>query len=185
METQIVFKTKEEELIIQRLKENGYRITPQRKCIIETIIHSDCHNVKDIYFQASKKDKTIGIATVYRVVRILEELEIIRCSTIDINHECVNCQKPDTILFLSDDEKEKHKVTVLEMPKWMEYLKKELRKRGMLENEKISIVIRKSCDGIQNCENGCTTEKKTETRKETCDGDCIHCSEIKTNIMEK
>ena len=47
-----------------------------KKLIISTILENDCSCCKEIYYQASKRDKNIGIATVYRMVNALTELGV-------------------------------------------------------------------------------------------------------------
>lgn len=63
--------------IIQLLKEKGFRITRQRLIILDVILESDFNSCKEIYYRASERDATIGIATVYRMVNILEEIGIV------------------------------------------------------------------------------------------------------------
>lgn len=65
------------DMILQRLREKGYRITNQRRLIIDTILANDCSCCKEIYYQVHKKDPDIGIATVYRMIKTLEEIGII------------------------------------------------------------------------------------------------------------
>ena len=60
--------------IIERLKENGCRITKQRKILIDIILENDCASCKEIFYKASKEDDRIGVATVYRMVNALEEI---------------------------------------------------------------------------------------------------------------
>lgn len=62
------------ELIIQRLRERGCRITKQRQILLDIILEEDCASCKEIFYKASKQDKTIGSATVYRMVNMLEEI---------------------------------------------------------------------------------------------------------------
>ena len=57
----------EKEKIIIKLKENGCRITKQRKMILDIILENRCSSCKEIYVQASKLDHSIGMATVYRL----------------------------------------------------------------------------------------------------------------------
>lgn len=64
----------EKELVIQKLKEQGCRITKQRLMLLDIILEEDCSCCKEIYYKASKKDKEIGSATVYRMVNTLEEI---------------------------------------------------------------------------------------------------------------
>ncbi len=63
--------------ILQRLREEGYRITNQRRLIIETILANDCSCCKEIYYQVHKKDPDIGVATVYRMVKTLEDIGVV------------------------------------------------------------------------------------------------------------
>ena len=55
------------EVIIQKMKDSGCRITKQRMILC----------CKEIYFKASKKDSKIGVATVYRMINSLEEIGVI------------------------------------------------------------------------------------------------------------
>ena len=64
----------EKEAIFLKLRENGFRITNQRKLIIDIIFNKECTSCKEIYWEASKKDSSIGIATVYRIIKSLEEI---------------------------------------------------------------------------------------------------------------
>lgn len=60
--------------ILTILKEKGYRITSQRKLLIDIIFDEDCSCCKEIYYKAHKRDQTMGIATVYRMLNTLEEI---------------------------------------------------------------------------------------------------------------
>ena len=68
----------QKEIILQKLKERGCRITRQRKMLLDVILNEDCSSCKEIYYKAIKKDPAIGIATVYRMVRSLEDIGAIR-----------------------------------------------------------------------------------------------------------
>ena len=59
--------------IISELKKNGCRITSQRKLLIDVILQDECSCCKEIYYKAAKRDPSIGMATVYRMVKTLEE----------------------------------------------------------------------------------------------------------------
>ena len=63
--------------ILQELRKNGCRITNQRQLLIDIILQDECCCCKEIYYQAIKKDPTIGMATVYRMVKTLEETGLI------------------------------------------------------------------------------------------------------------
>lgn len=64
--------------ILQELKEHGCRITAQRQILIEVILQGECNSCKEIYYNAAKADPTIGMATVYRLIKTLEETGIIK-----------------------------------------------------------------------------------------------------------
>ena len=64
--------------IIQELKKNGCRITSQRQLLIDIILQDECSCCKEIYYRAAKHDPTIGMATVYRLVKTLEEAGMIQ-----------------------------------------------------------------------------------------------------------
>ena len=68
----------QKEAILDALRAKGLRITKQRKIILDIILGEDCSCCKEIYFQASKIDKKIGAATVYRMVNTLEDLGAIK-----------------------------------------------------------------------------------------------------------
>ena len=54
------------EQIVEKLKENGCRITKQRRMLIDIILENDCSSCKEIFYKASRADEKIGVATVYR-----------------------------------------------------------------------------------------------------------------------
>ena len=64
--------------ILQELRKNGCRITNQRQLLIDIILQDECCCCKEIYYQAIKKDPTIGMATVYRMVKTLAETGLIK-----------------------------------------------------------------------------------------------------------
>lgn len=62
------------EMVVQRLKEQGFRITKQRLMLLDVILEEDCSCCKEIYYKASAVDPSIGTATVYRMVNLLEDI---------------------------------------------------------------------------------------------------------------
>lgn len=65
------------EHVINILKSRGFRITKQRKLIIDIILASNGSTCKDIYYKVVTKDNTVGLATVYRMIRLLEDIGIV------------------------------------------------------------------------------------------------------------
>lgn len=64
----------QKEKVVKRLKENGCRMTKQRKILLDIILEEECANCKEIYYKAANEDDSIGIATVYRMINLLEEI---------------------------------------------------------------------------------------------------------------
>ena len=64
----------QKQIIIERLKEDDCRITKQRLMLLDIILEDECSSCKEIYYRASKKDPSIGTATVYRMINTLEDI---------------------------------------------------------------------------------------------------------------
>ena len=61
-------------VIMDRLRKEGCRITKQRKIILDIILQEECTCCKEIYYKAMEIDPGLGAATVYRMVNLLEEI---------------------------------------------------------------------------------------------------------------
>ncbi|WP_055667961.1 Fur family transcriptional regulator [Desnuesiella massiliensis] len=72
----------------ETLKEKGYKLTPQRRSIVDTIICNEGSHltVEEIYDQVKKDCPEIGLATVYRTILLLEEMGIVY--KLDLNDGC-------------------------------------------------------------------------------------------------
>lgn len=79
---------KEIEKLKNNLKEKGYKLTPQRRSIIDIIIDNEGNHLttEELYDFVRKECPEIGLATVYRTVQLLEELGVI-CK-LDLNDGC-------------------------------------------------------------------------------------------------
>ena len=85
----------------ETLKQKGYKLTPQRRAILNGIIKSEgSHLTAEELYDLVKIDcPEIGLATIYRTVQLLEEMNVIRkldlddgCSRYELNHEDENHQ---------------------------------------------------------------------------------------------
>ncbi len=65
------------EQIVEALKESGMRVTRQRILVADVIANNDGASCKDICCIVRGKDSTIGVATVYRMIKALEDIGII------------------------------------------------------------------------------------------------------------
>jgi Fur family transcriptional regulator, peroxide stress response regulator len=61
------------EIIIRKLRDNCYKITPQRMAIVDILARSEGHpSVEDIHDQIKKDFPTMSLATVYRNIVLLK-----------------------------------------------------------------------------------------------------------------
>lgn len=65
---------REKDRILERFRQKGMRITKQRRLILDIVFAHECTCCKEIYYQALKEDRHMGIATVYRMVNVLTEM---------------------------------------------------------------------------------------------------------------
>ena len=63
------------EIIIQKLRDNGHRITPQRLAIVKILAESKGHpSVENIHAQIKKDFPTMSLATVYKNILLIKSL---------------------------------------------------------------------------------------------------------------
>lgn len=67
------------EQMIERFKKSGKRITKQRQIIFDVILKMEWISCKEVYYEASRLDPSIGLSTVYRTMRTMEEVGILKC----------------------------------------------------------------------------------------------------------
>ena len=61
------------EIIIQKLRDNGHRITPQRLAIVKVLAKSEGHpSVENIHDEIKKDFPTMSLATVYKNILLLK-----------------------------------------------------------------------------------------------------------------
>lgn len=64
--------------LLQQCEKIGMRLTDQRRAVISVLEKARDHpNIQDLYDRASQVDPNLSIATVYRTVKFLEELNIL------------------------------------------------------------------------------------------------------------
>lgn len=131
----------QKDMIIQKLKERGCRITKQRLTLIDVILENEFSNSKEIFFEASKVDEKIGAATVYRMVNVLEEIGAISRKNMYKVAYSENCCMEDACVVVLDDETVYH----LSAKKWNSIVKAGLSACGYLTEQKISSISIKPC----------------------------------------
>ncbi len=131
----------QKELIIERLKEKGCRITKQRLVLLDIILEYECSSCKEIYYKASKTDGSIGAATVYRLVNTLEEIGAISRKNMYKIAYSENCSMEDACTVVLDDTTTYH----LSAKNWNSVVKAGLIACGYLNDQKISSITVKPC----------------------------------------
>jgi Fur family transcriptional regulator, peroxide stress response regulator len=94
--------------IVDKLKENNHRITPQRLAVVKILAKSEGHpSVENIYEQVKKKFPTTSLATVYKTLSLVKELgEVLELAFADNSNRydgnkpfphphliCISCKK--------------------------------------------------------------------------------------------
>lgn len=90
----------QKEIIIQKLRDSGCRITRQRQILLDVILQEDCDCCKEIYYKAAAIDSGIGAATVYRMINLLEEIGAIdrkNMYRIDCCEHCVETMEEEQV----------------------------------------------------------------------------------------
>jgi Fur family peroxide stress response transcriptional regulator len=64
---------------IEALRRKGYKATPQRIAICRFALHSRDHpTAQKIYDEVKKVHPTVSLATIYKTLKVLEELDLIQ-----------------------------------------------------------------------------------------------------------
>lgn len=123
--------------ILEELRRNGFRITSQRKLLIDIILSDECSCCKEIYYHAVRQDPSIGIATVYRMVKTLEDIGAINRKNMYRIHCDENCGfRGDCVLVLDNKEK-----VSFSMEDFKEAVNVVLYRKGYRGHEKVETVL--------------------------------------------
>ena len=126
--------SEEKDAIIALLRKKGYRITRQRKQILDIVFAHECSSCKEIYYEAIARDSSIGIATVYRMINTLTELGVFQsevsykdmCLSFDEENDCY-CVAPGSCKLMLDN----HRIVELTDAEWQQILGKALALKGI------------------------------------------------------
>ncbi|MDY5965032.1 MAG: Fur family transcriptional regulator [Peptostreptococcus porci] len=108
------------EILKEKLKATGFKITPQRRAIIEVLIENENSHLstEEIYDKVRVDCPEIGLATVYRTMQLLDEINGISklnlddgCTRYEINfegeenhhHHHLICKNCGTIIEVKED----------------------------------------------------------------------------------
>ena len=103
-----------EKRIAAELRRGGYKLTPQRRVVLNVLAHSQEHlSPAEVYERVHQEDPSIGLVTVYRTLEILTELGLIcavhagdSCGSYVIgpqeHHDHLICSDCGTVLAFAD-----------------------------------------------------------------------------------
>ena len=92
------------DILKDKLKETGFKITPQRRAVIDILLKhkSDKHlSSEEIYDLVRVDCPEIGLATIYRTMQLLDEIGVI--SKLNLDDGCIRYE-----LSLNKDECHNH-----------------------------------------------------------------------------
>lgn len=138
------------EMIIEKLKENGGRMTKQRLMLLDIILENECSSCKEIYYQASKIDHRIGIATVYRMITALEEIGAINRKNMYRVACSPDCTMENVCTVVLDDSTTYH----LSAKAWNKIIWEGLMACGYIKDQKLVCVSVKPCECAAKGEGG-------------------------------
>ena len=132
------------ELIIQKLREQGCRITRQRRILLDIILEEECSCCKEIYYKALQKDSSIGPATVYRMVNTLESIGAISRKNfykIACGEECFKEQ--GCTVELSD-----HTICQVPPHMWNNIVRAGLKEYGYIADQEVAQIMPQACEKL-------------------------------------
>jgi len=106
------------EVIYQKLQEKDYKLTPQRKTILKVFLDNEQKHLsaEDIYQIVKNQYPEIGLATVYRTLDLLADIEVLQKMNFDDgksryelsshdkhHHHHLICLKCSKIIEFNDD----------------------------------------------------------------------------------
>jgi Fur family ferric uptake transcriptional regulator len=67
------------ETLKRQLKDKGYKLTPQRRAVLDVIIENEGKHMtsEEIYGLVKKECPEIGLATVYRTLQMFEDINLV------------------------------------------------------------------------------------------------------------
>ena len=118
------------DIIWKKLRERGYRITKQRAALIDIILENECGSCKEIFYRTKAEQRCVGVATVYRLVNLLEQIGAIdRKNMYKISYEQAELSDADTVSIESPD----GAVRQLDNAQWAEVIRRGLEVCGYIE----------------------------------------------------
>ncbi|MDO5156289.1 MAG: transcriptional repressor [Eubacteriales bacterium] len=128
----------QKETIERCLRERGCRITKQRRILLDVILDENVSCCKEIYYKASKKDKKIGVATVYRMINLLEDIGAVSRGNLYKIEQAKNVHMNACRIELKDNS-----VIEVSLERWNQIVQAGLTACGYIDGQEIRRVIPK------------------------------------------
>lgn len=135
----------QKEMVLQQLREKGCRVTKQRQILLDIILQEECASCKEIYYKATAIDHSIGTATVYRMINLLEEIGAISRKNMYRISCGMECDKENACIIELDDSF----VCTLSAGEWYRVISEGLKSCGYVQEQKVRNV------SVQPCERAC------------------------------
>lgn len=129
------------ELVIRRLHERGCRMTRQRQILLDIILEQECVSCKEIYYKASAVEPSIGAATVYRLVSLLEDVGAINRRNMYRISCGMDCEEESVCIIQFEDDT----FCQLTAQKWHKVILRGLSECGYGAKKRIKNVVVKPC----------------------------------------
>lgn len=134
----------QKELVLQKLRERGCRVTKQRQVLLSVILQEECASCKEIYYKASSIDASIGAATVYRMVNLLEDIGAISRKNMYQIACPLECRRENACLIELDD----HTVCHLSAQNLNQVISEGLKACGYVKKQKVTGVMVTGCTQV-------------------------------------
>lgn len=138
----------QKEMIIQKLKDRGCRMTKQRLMLLEIILSGECSCCKEIYYRAAGRDAKVGLATVYRMVNTLEEIGAIDRKNM-YKVICGSERGTSEVYMVEFDDGTS---TRLSADAWFQIVRTGLKECGYMQEGELRSVRAKTCDYADSCD---------------------------------
>ncbi len=123
--------------IRKKLRDRGCRITRQRETILGIVLSGECTSCKEIYQDAVKIDPSIGFATVYRMVNLLEDMGLISSRNRFLVAGEKKMQEGGTCTLLLSD----NTTRTLQWDTWTKVISEGLRAEGIASDQTVEAVF--------------------------------------------
>lgn len=129
-----IIERQREEILLQ-LRKQGLRITKQRRLIIDILLNHRFECKKAICYYVHQADPTVGNATVYRMLQMLEQMGVL-CPANSYQIQMQEEEEKPCIVIMKDK-----KQLILSQMEWKRAVIQVLEQRGYQEQEIEKVII--------------------------------------------